>query len=148
MDLGSVEFWERLVSDPARLAFELCRVDVNRLDLTLQRHPALRAWINAAHEAARIDEERARWDVTRTRAHVLLEARETLDGVTNKAKTVDVLNAEADGHADVAAAMGALLDAQRKRGALRAMADALEDRLQMLIQISAKQRVELRDYTR
>ena len=42
--------------------------------------------------------------------------------------------------------MGALLDQQEKRGALRAMSDALEDRKDMLIQIAAKQRKERGDY--
>lgn len=63
-DLGSAEFWQRLASEPNRLAAEICFVDVVNLDETLQKHASLRAWVNASHETARIQEERARWEVT------------------------------------------------------------------------------------
>lgn len=146
VELGSEEFWRRLAVEPTRLAAEVCFVDVTNLDATLQKHPSLRAWINAAYESARIEEERARWDVTRARALQMLAAKSALDEHTGKYKSVVVLEAEVDGSERVKETMDTLLAAQEKRGALRAMAQALEDRKDMLIQISAKQRQEMREY--
>lgn len=145
-ELGSDAFWDRLDADPARLAAEVCAVDLVRLDETLQRHPALRAWVNAAHEAARIAEERAKWELTKARASALVRARAELDPVSKKAKAVAVLEAETELDAAVMELTAALLAAQERRGALRAMADALEDRKDMLIQIAAKARQEAKDY--
>ena len=145
-ELGSVEFWERVENDPERLAMEVCKVDLVNLEQMLQKHPSTRAWVNAAHEVARIDEERARWHVTKARAEALLAAKSVPDPHTGKPKTVNVLDAEVECVESVRAATEELLAAQEKRGALRAMADALEDRKDMLIQIAAKQRQESRDY--
>jgi hypothetical protein len=141
VDLGTQDFWKRLRSDPAQLAAEVCTVDVVALDETLQKHPALRAWVNAAHEVARIAEERLKWELTKTRAVVLL--REKKRGPN---KTVSVLEAEVDSSVEVEEATNKLLAQQEVRVALRAMANALEDRKDMLIQIAAKQRKELEDY--
>lgn len=136
-DLGSNEFWERIQREPARLAAEVCFVDVVNLVETLQKHPGLRAWVNAQHEVARIEEERAKWELTKARARALLDAK----------GTVDERKAAAEIAPAVIAAQEALFGTQEKRGALRAMADALEDRLQMLIQIAAKQRQESKVYS-
>lgn len=145
MDLGSLEFWEQLAKNPTTLAATVCTIDVVNLNETLQRHPALRAWVNAAHEAARIAEARAEWEVTKARARALLVLRNLTDANGSK-KTVQVLEAEVEDHEQVQGATQRWLDAQEKRGALRAMADALEDRKDMLIQIAAKQRQEQREY--
>lgn len=145
-ELGSVEFWDKLAADPAHLASAVCMIDITDLDLTLQFHAALHAWINAAHEVARVEEERTRWNLTRERALALLHARSGLDQTTGKAKTVDVLAAEADVAPAVQQANEELLAAMEKRGALRAMASALEDRKDMLIQIAAKRRAEGENY--
>lgn len=146
VELGSREFWSRLEEAPARLAAEVCLVDVANLDQTLQTHAALHAWINAAHEAARIDEERGKWELTKSRARKMLAAKGNLDEQTGKAKTVGVLDAEVELDAEVQLAQSLLFKAQEKRGILRAMADALDDRKDMLVQIAAKQREERKDY--
>lgn len=146
MNLGSQEFWARLREDPALLAAEVCTIDLVNLDATLTSHPALRAWVNASFETVRIEEERARWEVTKARARALLAAKAEKDPDTGKTKTVAIIEAEADSEAAVQHAVAALLDVQMRRAALRAMATALEDRLQMLIQISVKRREEARDY--
>lgn len=146
MELGDREFWARLESDPKQLAAEVCSINVVSLNQTLEQHPALRAWVTAAYEVARIDEERAQWEVTKASARALLKAKEEKDTNTGKAKTGEVLKAEAEVDADVVRLTEELLRAQHKRSALRAMSTALEDRLQMLIQISANQRNENRDY--
>ena len=147
-DLGSIEFWERIKREPAKLAAELCFIDVVRLDETLQRHPSLHAWVNAEHEVARIAEARADWELIKARARALLIAKAMPDAHTNKAKTVDVLDAEADTHESVQNAKLTLFAVQEKRGALRAVIDAMDGRIQMLVQIAAKQRQESRDYSR
>jgi hypothetical protein len=144
-ELGSEEFWQQLGTNPARLAAAVCFVDVIRLEETLQRHPSLRAWVNATHEVARLAESRAEWELNKARAVALLESRAQADAQTGKAKTVDVLRAESEVAPAVVAAQQELFAAQEKRGALRAMADALEDRKDMLIQLSARQRQEMRD---
>ena len=146
IELGSTDFWERLKTDPARLASEVCMVDVVTLDNTLQLHASLRAWVNASHEAARIQEERLKWEETKIRARAFMDSKAVADAITGKPKTVDALKADVDLNPIVQEAREALLDQQETRGAFRAMADALEDRLQMLIQISAKQRKEMKDY--
>lgn len=135
-ELGSQEFWQRIQADPARLAAEVCFVDVAQLELALQKHPALRAWVNAQYEVARIEEERAKWTLTVARARALLAATGTVDERKAVADTAD----------SVQAAQEALFVVQEKRGALRAMVDALEDRAQMLIQLSANNRKEAKDY--
>lgn len=146
VELGTSDFWKRLKDDPARLAAEVCMVDIVNLDATLQHHPALRAWVNASHEVARIQEERLKWEETKTRARVYMEAHNEPDPVTNKTKTMATLEAEVDLHPHVQIIVKKLLEQQATRAAFRAMSNALEDRLQMLIQIAAKQRKELQDY--
>lgn len=145
-ELGSQDFWLALAKDPARLAAEVCSVDVVNLDQTLQKHAALRAWVNAAHEVARTTEEGLKWEETKARARALLRAKEDNDPHTGKAKTVAVLEAEVTTTPEVIEHTEALLEQRKVRGSLRAMADALEDRKDMLIQIAAKQRKELEDY--
>lgn len=145
-DLGSAAFWQRMVTEPERLAAEVCFIDITDLDKTLQRHASLYAWVCAAHEAARIHEERGKWDVTTARARALMTAKTTPDAA-NKAKTVQVIEAEVELDETVRAATTVLLERQEKRGALRAMTDALEHRKDMLIQISAKQRQEKGNYS-
>jgi len=137
-DLGSQEFWQRIQAEPAKLAAEVCFIDVAQLEATLQKHPALRAWVLAQHEVARIAEERAKWTLTVARARAYIRAQ----------GTVDERKSAVDTAAEVEDAQTKLFDVQEKRGALRAIADALEDRTQMLIQISAKQRQESKDYNR
>jgi hypothetical protein len=146
--LGTTEFWERLSFEPARLAAEVCFIDVVNLDDTLQQHASLHAWVNAAEESARIGEERARWNVTRSRAIAILDAKSTPDQQTGKPKLAAVLEAEADTALAMQVAMDELHVAQEKRGALRAISRALEDRKDMLIQISAKRRQEESNYQR
>lgn len=154
-DLGTKEFWKRLQDDPAALAAEVCSVDVANLDQTLQRHAALRAWVAAAFEVARITEERLKWELTKMRAMVLLTAKIQRDphtgdekGKNQKVKTLAVLEAEVDTHCDVQDCTTALHNQQEIKGVLRAMTTALEDRKDMLIQIAAKQRQEAADYKR
>lgn len=147
IDLGTTDFWDQLKGDPARLAAAVCSVDVVKLDETLQHHAALRAWVSAAYETARITEERIKWEETKARAVALLTAKASPDPDTGKSKTVAVLNAEVDLTPEVQAIVGRLQDQQETRGTLRAMTNALEDRKDMLIQIAAKQRKELGDYT-
>lgn len=144
--LGVPVWWDRLNTEPQKLAAEVCLVDVSKLDETLQGHPALRAWVNAVHEGARIEEEQAKWQVTKSYALAFLRAKTTPDPDTGKGKNVDTLKAEAESDPEHVAAQEALFVIQRKRGALRAMADALEDRKDMLIQIAAKRRKEQEDY--
>jgi len=148
IELGSPEFWKKLEEDPRNLAAEICTIDLVSIRMTLQYHAALRAWLNAAHEIARTDELRAEFEQTRTRARIMLAAKESLDHVTGKAKTVDVLKAEVEVHPDVVKADEEYLTARRKTGALRAMSSAGEDRLQMLVQLAARQRAEIRDAER
>lgn len=146
IELGSIQFWQALDTDPNGLAAQVCGIDLVDLDGTLQRHPALRAWLNAAHETAKMAEERAEWELTCERARALLEAKSTLDPHTGKSKTVDVLKAETEVNEKVGAAQASVWAAQKKRGALRAMTSALEDRVHMLVQLSANQRAERGDY--
>lgn len=141
-ELGSKEFWQRLREDPKALAVEVCTVSLVDLDKTLYEHSGLRAWVNTAYENARTAKAQAEWKVTKTRASVLLNAKATLDAQTNKPKTVDAVKAEVDNDPTVDAAENELLQADEKCGSLKAMANALEDRLQMLIQISANRRKE------
>lgn len=141
-ELGSNEFWNRLRDDPERLAAEVVLIDTSRLDEMLVRHASLRAWVNAVHETARVGEDRAKWEVNKARAKAMLEAR-----AGDVKKTVPVLNAEVEQDANVISAEEALLDAQHKRGALRAMVIALEDRKDMLVQIAAKRRKEMEEYS-
>jgi len=136
-DLGSQEFWQRIHAEPAKLAAEVCFVDVAQLELTLQKHPALCAWVLAQHEVARIEEERAKWRLTVARARAYLGA----------AGTVDERKSAVDTNGEVEAAQEAVFGVQEKRGALRAIADALDDRTQMLVQIAAKQRQESKTYS-
>ncbi len=144
--LGTIDFWDQLIKNPAKLAREVCTIDVISLDKTLQEHPALRAWINASFEAARIEEEKGKWDVTKTRAMVLYAASRENDEKTGKTKTLAVLEAEVDCNPKVQAAVEKLHHLQEVRGSLKAMADALSDRKDMLVQIAAKQRREMDDY--
>jgi hypothetical protein len=146
--LGTEAFWNLLREDPSGLAREVCSIDLVDLETTLQQHPSLRAWINAAFETSRVQEERAKWTLTKTRAKALLIAKAATDPHTGKNKTVGVLDAEVDNHAAVQEAMEELLDLSQMRASLRAMADSLEDRKDMLIQIAAKHRRESDDYNR
>ncbi len=148
IELGNAKFWERLESDPKKLAMEVCLIDISNMNAALQKHAALRAWVNAAHESARIEEEQADYALTKAKATALLKAKEAKDKHTEKPKTVEVLKAETELDDAVIAAQSEYFIYARKRGALRAMSQALEDRLQMLIQLSANQRKEIEDSSR
>lgn len=160
VELGSPEFWARLQADPAALAAQVCSIDLRNLDDTLVSHPALRAWLNATHEVAKIEEEKAQWELTKARAEVMLRAKADEDAepaetdskgkpkAAKKAKTVDVLKAEVEVHPDVINATHFYHAALEKRSMLSAMTKALDDRLQMLIQVSANQRAERENYSR
>lgn len=146
IELGTTEFWTRLDAEPARVAYEVAQIDLVDLQGTLQRHPAIKAWVIASFEGARIAEERAKWELTKARAQALLKAAAEFDPSTGKRKTVDVINSEADLDPKVQAAQDTLFSYERRRGALRAMVEALDDRKDMLVQLAAKQRDEERDY--
>lgn len=143
--LGSTEFWERVEHAPAALAYELCAIDLTNLENTLQYHAAIRGWVTATHETFRIEEERAKWDLTRARASALLAAKAVADPQTGKAKTVAVLDAEVENESTVVAAQEQLLRVQHRRGVLKAVADSLVDRKDMLVQLSANTRREQDD---
>lgn len=144
-DLGTKEFWDRIRGNPGELAREICSIDLVNLDETLERHAGLRAWINAAFETARINEERAKWELSKVKARALLRIRGEPDPSTKKTKTVQVIDAEVELDEEVVKATERYLTAGEIKGALRGMADALGDRKDMLVQISAKQRQELKD---
>lgn len=148
LELGGAQFWSDLRMDPKALAATVCHIDLNDLERTCQRHPALRAWINAAHETARMNEEKAEYALKLAQARALLQAKSEKDAHTDKAKTVQVLDAEVQLNEEVQRLTALLHAAQDERGGLRAMSNALEDRLQMLIQLSAKRRQEEQDYGR
>ena len=135
-ELGSKEFWDRLSTEPGRLAAEVCLIDTTKLYATLQGHASLHAWVIAAHESAKIEEERKKWEVTKARAKAYI----------GSVGTVGDRQAAVEMTWEVQQAQEALFAVQEKRGALRAMADALVDRKDMLIQISAKQRQERGNY--
>lgn len=146
MDLGSPEFWQQLRDNPSLLAATVCSVDVVNLDETLQHHASLRAWVGATYEMAEIEEERAKWELTKARALAMMKAKETPDEKTQKAKILDVLKAEVEMDEQVMACMEAYLSAGEKKAALRGMIRGLEDRKDMLVQIAAKQRLEQKNY--
>ena len=146
-NLGSPAFWDMLKSNPERLAKEVCSIDLIDLETTLCQHPPLRAWVTAAYETARIDEERAKWILNRTEAEILIATRKTFDGHTGKPKTVAVVNAEVETHEEVIAAKHTYLEKMRVRTALEAMVRTLTDRKDMLVQIAAKHRQEAQDFS-
>lgn len=148
LELGSPEFWKRLADDPRAVAAQVCSIDLVNIEQTMQHHSALRAWLNAAHESARIDEMSAEFEQTRARARAMIKAQESLSAVTGKAKTVDVLKAEVELAPEVIDADKAYVAARERTGALKAMSSAGEDRLQMLIQLASRQRAEIRDANR
>lgn len=148
VELGSADFWTRVQSEPARLAAEVCTIDVANLDRTLEQHAALRAWVNATYEVARISVERAEWELTKARATILLRVKAIVDPDTGKAKTMGVIDAEVVLSEEVQKATEDLRSVQERCVVLKAMSNALEDRRDMLIQIAAKQRKELEDYNR
>lgn len=144
--LGSDAFWRQLESNPMNLAREVAEIDLIDLETTLQQHPALRAWVNAAYETARIEEERAKWELGKVKADILLRAKAESDPDTGKAKTVGVIDAEVNADPSVQEFEDALMAVSQKRGVLQAISRALEDRKDMLIQIAAKHRQESSDY--
>lgn len=148
IELGSPQFWTMLKTDSAFLAAEVVKIDLVALEMTLQRHAGLRAWVSAQFEAAKVAEAGAKNEVERARARATLDARKVDDARTNKPKTVEVLKAEVELHSGVITREDGYLEAQAKTGALRAMNQALEDRKDMLIQISSNQRKESGAYNR
>ncbi len=144
--LGSPAFWDLLKGSPERLAQEICSIDLVDMDLTLQQHPALRGWVNAAFETSKIAEERAKWILNKTKAQAFITAKESNDPATGKPKNIASLEAEVELNSDVINAFEEYLTQARTRAVLRAMADALGDRKDMLIQIAAKQRHEASDH--
>lgn len=144
-ELGSPAFWARLASDPKALAVEVCTIDLVDLERTLYQHPGLRAWVGVACEDARVAKSRAEWNVKRSEAQAFITAKGELDEQTKKPKNADTCKAEATLSPAVEVAMLALFAADEKYGAFRAMTSALEERSQMLVQISARRRQEARD---
>ena len=147
IELGSPAFWKDLKKDPSRMAFELCKIDLVDLEKTLQHQPSLTAWIVAAYETARVQEEKAKWELEVEKARALIKMKGTLDSDTGKNKTVAVLNAEVELCGPVIDLTEYLLDCQDTRAALRAIVQGLSDRKDMLIQISARHRQEAKEYS-
>ncbi len=148
MELGSPAFWDLLTTNPSLLAKKVAEIDLIDLERTLQEHPGLRAWVGAAYETARIREEEAKWGLTKAKARAFIEAKKELDPDTGKWKSVATLEAERDLSEEVNDATNELHEAQALRGSLRAISDALQDRRDMLIQISARQRQEAEEFQR
>ena len=89
-ELGSDEFWAQLSTTPEHLAAAICMVDVANLDQTLERHPPLRAWVNAAVVMAKIELDRAKWEETKARARAMLRVKEVDDSTPDKKKAAPV----------------------------------------------------------
>lgn len=141
--LGTEAFWSLLRSQPELVAKEVCAIDLINIEETLQKHSGLRAWVGAAFESCRIQEEQAAWRLAKTRGKVLLEAKGAMDPNTGKAKTVEALKAEVDVHPDVDAAEQEVIVAKGMKGVLKIIYDSLGDRRDMLIQIASRQRAEM-----
>ena len=146
-ELGSPDFWDRLRNDSSELSKELCSIDVVDLDTTLQQHPALRAWLGAAYESLRVREERMAFELRKARARAILNAHQAVDAVTNKPKTMAILEAEAELDETVEQFTKVLLDLQELRRSLHVICGSMEDRLQMLIQLAVKHRQEQKAYS-
>jgi hypothetical protein len=145
-ELGSPQFWDELEANPQRLAALVCAIRLDRLEQALQTQASVRAWINAVFERVKIEESEAEWEVTKARARALIAARsEKEDG---KPPIAEIIKARAEIDPDVVAATKVWFDAQKKRGALKGLVTGLEDRVQMLQQLSANNRAEWRDSNR
>lgn len=144
-ELGSVAFWNLLKLQPESLARSICTINLNNLEQELEQHPAIRAWVTAAYETARIKEEQAKWELTKIRSRTLLNAKEEKDSISGKAKTIQQLDAEVDIHQEVIDATTKYYEASTISGVLKAMTKGLEDRKDMLIQLAVRQREEQRD---
>lgn len=143
IQLGSTEFWHRLREDPSRLCYEICLIDLTRLDITLAQHPALVAWVNAQHETARINEARAKLEVTKERARAVLRARAAR--AEGDPQSVVAANAKLD--TEVEEKERLWLAWQTQRGVLKALMEALDDRESLLVQLSVRNRGEHRVYS-
>jgi hypothetical protein len=140
-ELGSPEWWRQMATSPETLAAQVCYINTVDLDRTMQRHAALHAWVGAAFERARVEEERAKWEVTKAHAKALLDNAGTKNWA-GKTKTVDEVKASAELDEEVGRTQLLAFAAAEKRAALRAMEKALDSRTNMLIQIAAKARRE------
>lgn len=143
--LGTKQFWKRLQEDPGDLNRELCSIHLEELDETLQTHASLRAWVNSAFELAVVEEAILKWEEKKLRAKELLNVDKT-DPTTQKVKTIATMEAEVELTGSVRQATANVFAQQRVTGGLRALMKALDDRKDMLVQISAKQRKELENY--
>lgn len=146
IELGSKQFWTELDRDPNQLASSVLSVDATRMSETLQQHPSLRAWLISAYETAAIETEQAETRLTKAKARALLKAKEEDDPHTEKPKTVPVLTAEVETNPEVLKAEDEYFIAKKKKAGLAAMSKAGEDRLQVLIQLSANERAERKEY--
>ena len=132
--------WDRLRREPAYAA-QVCDINLAALDDAMLEQPGLYAYVAAQFEAAKVDETRAKIITERVRSQVFaqLMAGEEKMAVSKADKllaTDEAVMKATDKHLQTRADMGML----------HACLRGLEHRLQMIMQISSKQKAEARHY--
>lgn len=129
---------DRLLESPALEAAKLCAINLADIEDTMQKHPALFAYAAASYEVERVKEARAKAGLERIRAEVFQ--------IESQDKAVSRVKEEIDANPRVIAAQDILLRTQQRVAVLRAVVESLTQRRDMLIQLAARQRQEIRAY--
>lgn len=145
MKLAPPDFSQILNPEADQLAVsqeiaEYCRIDLANLDIALERHPSLYAYTSACFEMAKVAEARAKWDLETTIANTFSivmnkDSKMTATAAEKVVKTYPAVTQAAATHHEK------MLITARMKG----LANGLEHRRDMLVQISARQRVDMRN---
>jgi hypothetical protein len=132
--------WEALNGDdPAAEIARVCAIDVTDMETVMQAHPALFGYASASYEVARAQQSTAEWSLDRTKAAVF-EEKKAEDPKASVSGIKEVL----ENDPKVIAASNEVLQSTRRALLLKSLVNALDHRRDMIIQISARHREEMR----
>lgn len=133
--------FDKLKEAPAETVAKHCSINLANLEETMQNHPSLYAYAVASYETARAAEARAKWNEERVRAEVFNQIQDEEPGLA-----IGRTERRVDDHADVVDASAKRFRLAREVAALKALVRGLEHRRDMIQQIAARQREELKSY--
>ena len=126
---------------PAEEVANLCAIDLNHMETTLQNQAALYAYAEASYETAEYTKAKAMVYLDRAKAVAFRTIQTDEPGLAIGKTNVLVELSE-----DVIRTQDHLLECSKDAGMLKALIKGLQHRKDMLIQISSRQKAEAAQY--
>lgn len=126
---------------PAEEVANLCAIDLNYMETTLQNHAALYAYAEASYETAEYTKAKAAVYLDRAKDEAFNTIQQDEPGLA-----IGKTDARVSVMENVVRAQDHLLECLKDAGMLKALVKGLQHRKDMLIQISSRQKAEAAQY--